>query len=211
MRWPHGRRSAQVDIEGNWAARQHEDAPERGGGPEIGEYQGLPINDAARKHGEAWSASIWTVPEHQCIPHPADYGPNFSPVRIWKEVDPVTQEVVAYHTNIAWMNPMRTIWMDGRPHPPKNAPHTWEGFSTGKWEGDMLTVETTHLKTGYIRRNGLAAQRSAVAARALHPQRRRAHVDQHRQDPAYLTEPYIKSRNFYFDPGYQVTLYPVLG
>ena len=40
---------AQVDIEGNWAARQHEDAPERGGGPEIGEYQGLPINDAARK------------------------------------------------------------------------------------------------------------------------------------------------------------------
>jgi hypothetical protein len=61
----------QVDIEGNWAARQHEDAPERGGGPEIGEYQGLPINDAARKHAEAWNASIWTVPEHQCIPHPA--------------------------------------------------------------------------------------------------------------------------------------------
>ena len=59
--------SAQVDIEGNWAARQHEDAPERGGGPEIGEYQGLPINEAARKHGDAWSASIWTVPEHQCI------------------------------------------------------------------------------------------------------------------------------------------------
>ena len=27
-------------------------------------------------------------------------------------------------------------------------------------------------------------------------------------DPAYLTEPYIKSRNFVLDPGYQVTLYP---
>ena len=200
--------SAQVDIEGNWAARQHEDAPERGGGPEIGEYQGLPINEAARKHGEAWSASIWTVPEHQCIPHPADYGPNFSPVRIWKDLDPVTQDVVAYHTNIAWMNPIRTIWMDGRPHPPDNAPRTWEGFSTGKWEGDMLTVDTTHLKTGYIRRNGLPRSESAVL---------REHFIRNGDvltwisivsDPAYLTEPYIKSRNFYFDPGYQVTVYP---
>jgi hypothetical protein len=27
-------------------------------------------------------------------------------------------------------------------------------------------------------------------------------------DPVYLTEPYIKSRNFQLDPGYQVTLYP---
>src|SRR3712207_8044652 len=55
-------------------------------------------------------------------------------------------EVVAYHTNIAWMNPVRTIWMDGRSHPPANALHTWEGFSTGRWDGDVLTVETTHLK-----------------------------------------------------------------
>jgi hypothetical protein len=199
---------AQVDIEGNWAVRQHEDAPERGGGPEIAEYQGLPINDAARKHGEAWNASIWTVPEHQCIPHPADYGPNFSPVRIWKDVDPVTQEVVAYHTNIAWMNPIRTIWMDGRPHPPDNAPRTWEGFSTGTWEGDMLTVETTHLKTGYLRRNGLPRSEKAVL---------REHFIRNGDvltwisivsDPAYLTEPYIKSRNFYYDPGYQMALYP---
>jgi hypothetical protein len=27
-------------------------------------------------------------------------------------------------------------------------------------------------------------------------------------DPVYLTEPYIKSRNFYYDPGYQMALYP---
>ena len=29
------------------------------------------------------------------------------------------------------------------------------GFSTGKWEGNILTVNTTHLKWGWIRRNGL--------------------------------------------------------
>jgi len=199
---------AQVDLAGEWAARQHEDAPERGGGPEVGEYQGLPINEAARVRADAWSASLWTVPEHQCIPHPADYGPNFSGVRIWKDIDPVSQDVVAYHTNIAWMNPVRTIWMDGRPHPGPNALRTWEGFSTGKWEGDMLTVETTHLKAGYIRRNGLP--RSEKATLREHFLR----VDNVLTwvsivtDPVYLTEPYIKSRNFVLDPGYQVTLYP---
>ena len=62
--------AAQVDLTGEWAARQHEDQPERGGGPEVGEYQGLPINDAARARADAWTASLWTVPEHQCIPHP---------------------------------------------------------------------------------------------------------------------------------------------
>ena len=46
-------------------ARLHEDAPERGGGPDIGEYQGLPINEAARFHADTWSSSLWTVPEHQ--------------------------------------------------------------------------------------------------------------------------------------------------
>src|ERR1044071_3735098 len=75
---------AQVDFSGPWASRQHEDSLERGGGPEIGEYEGLPINDADRARGEAWTASLWTVPEHQCIPHPADYGPNFSNLRMWK-------------------------------------------------------------------------------------------------------------------------------
>src|SRR5215510_6989275 len=137
---------AQVDLSGSWDTRQHEDALERGGGPEIGEYQGIPINDADRFRAEAWSASIWTVPEYQCIPHPADYAPSFSNLRIWKDVDPRTNEVTAWHTQMAWMTPTRTIWMDGRSHPPEYTAHTWQGFSTGKWDGDMLTIETTHLK-----------------------------------------------------------------
>ena len=38
---------------------------------------------------------------------------------------------------------------------PDYAAHTWMGFSTGKWDGNILTVYTTHLKWGWIRRNGL--------------------------------------------------------
>ena len=54
----------------------------------------------------------------------------------------------------------RTIWMDGRPHPPEYAPHTFMGFSTGEWNGDILTITTTHIKAGYFRRSGMPAQRS---------------------------------------------------
>ena len=199
---------AQADIAGQWSARQHEDAPERGGGPAMVEFEGLPINNANRRHGLSWNASILTVPEHQCIPHPADYGPNFSQLQIWKDIDPFSRQVVAYHTEMSWMNPVRTIWMDNRPRPPALALHTWQGFSLGKWEGDMLTVETTHLKPAYVRRNGLARSEKATV---------REHFIRNGNvltwvtivtDPVYLTEPYIKSRNFVLDPGFQMTQYP---
>src|SRR5262245_14805221 len=37
-----------VDFTGEWAPRFHEDEPERVPGPELGDYLGIPISDAAR-------------------------------------------------------------------------------------------------------------------------------------------------------------------
>ena len=39
---------AQTDLSGSWGPRYHEDFPERIPGPELGDYLGLPINEAAR-------------------------------------------------------------------------------------------------------------------------------------------------------------------
>ena len=66
--------SAQVDLSGVWAPIMHEDQVERAPGPEIGDYLGLPINDAGRMRGESWDASILTMEEHTCKPHPSTYG-----------------------------------------------------------------------------------------------------------------------------------------
>ena len=133
----------------------HEDQPERVPGPELGDFLGIPINDAARLRATAWDASLQTLREWQCRPHSADYiwrGP--SQLKISKEVDPVSREIVAFHAE--WLRSVdRPVYLDGRAHPSPNAPHTWGGFSTGRWEGDMLTVTVTHLKEGYLRRNGL--------------------------------------------------------
>ena len=76
-------------------------------------------------------------------------------------MDKDSQQLIAFHTHISWQAPERTIWMDGRDHPPDYVPHTWQGFSTGKWEGDVLTVTTTHLKTGWIRRNAGGSAQAA--------------------------------------------------
>jgi hypothetical protein len=38
---------------------------------------------------------------------------------------------------------LRQIFLDGRPLPGKDADPWWYGYSTGKWDGDTLVVETT--------------------------------------------------------------------
>ena len=66
--------AAQVDLSGMWAPIFHEDQVERVPGPEVGDYTGLPINDAMRLRADSWQASLLTLPEHQCKPHPSNYG-----------------------------------------------------------------------------------------------------------------------------------------
>jgi hypothetical protein len=198
-----------MDLAGEWAPRFHEDQPERIPGPEIGDYLGIPINDAARLHADSWDASLLTLPEHQCKPHPSDYSPRGpANLRIWKEVDTPSQQLIAYHTHISWQAPERTIWMDDRPRPPEYVAHTWQGFSTGKWEGDMLTITTTHLKRGWIRRNGIPRSDQATVTE---------HLVRHGDyltwivvidDPVYLTEPFIRTTNFVWDPHQLIAPYP---
>ena len=48
----------------------------------------------------------------------------------------------------------RVIFMDGRAHPPPDAPHTLSGHSVGHWEGDTLVVDTTHIAPGTFMNNG---------------------------------------------------------
>src|SRR6188768_3903185 len=95
--------SAQIDLSGIWAPLFHEDQPERIPGPDIGDYAGLPITDAARLRGETWNASLLTLPEHQCKPHPSTYGfRGVGNLRISNAIDDVTQQLVSIRTHIQW-------------------------------------------------------------------------------------------------------------
>jgi hypothetical protein len=199
---------AQIDFSGEWAPRFYEDFPERVPGPELGDYLGLPINAAARLRGDSWDASLLTLPEWQCRPHGADYiwrGP--SNLRIWKEVDPVTREWVAFHAE--WLRSVdRPVYLDGRPHPPEYARHLWAGFSTGKWEGDVLTVTVTHLKESYIRRNGIARSEKATVTEHWIRHGDWLTIAVIVNDPVYLTEPFIRTTNYQFDLHQHIPPYP---
>jgi hypothetical protein len=198
-----------IDLTGEWGQRVHEDQPERGPGPELGDYLGLPINDAARLHGDTWDASLLTLPEHQCMPHPSTYalrGPQN--LRIWKEVDPNTQDLIAYRTHGSWMAPERSIYMDGRPHPPEYAAHTYQGFSTGIFEGNMLTTFTDHIKEGWIRRNGIHHSDEATMVEHWFRHGNVLTVATMVTDPVYLTEPMIRTSNWEWAPNQNVGSYP---
>jgi hypothetical protein len=184
-------------LSGTWAPYFHEDLLERGNGPELDNYVGLPITNGARKMALSWDPSRMTVEEHQCQVHVSPYM-NRSPTRLelWEERDPETQRVIAIKMYISNYQETRTIWMDGRPHPPKEAAHTWMGFSTGKWEGPVLTVYTTHIKQGFVRRNGLPESDQATA---IEHYIRYGNIMTHVAivtDPVYLTEPFIRTNDY---------------
>jgi hypothetical protein len=86
--------------------------------------------------------------------------------------------------------------MDGRPHPPEYAAHTWMGFSTGRWEGNILTVHTTHIKQGWHRRNGLpSSDKIDLMEHFVMHDNVLTHVSIV-TDPIYLTEPLLKSEDY---------------
>ena len=200
--------SAQVNLAGVWNPNYSEDAPDRVPGPELGDYAGLPLNDASRMRAQSWSASILSLPDYQCRVHPSDYANSFANIRIWDEIDTTTQQLIAIHLqHFAW-NTVRTIWMDGRAHPPPYAEHTSMGFSTGEWDGQILKVTTTHLKEGWLRRNGVARSDSATVTE--HFIRHDGHLTWNVfvQDPKYLEEPFFRNRDYTLAAAGSIGAYP---
>jgi hypothetical protein len=189
--------AAQSDITGEWAPLFHEDQPDRVPGIGPADFAGLPLTDGARQWALSWDASRVSVLEHQCQVHVLPYilsGPTR--LRISAQQDGNTERIVAFQQYIGLWGQQRTIWVDGRRHPPEIAPHSWMGFSTGVWEGNTLVVRTTHIKQGWVRRNGVPQSDEVVTT-----ERFTRHGDVltyviHIKDPIYLTEPLVRSRNF---------------
>jgi hypothetical protein len=198
------------NLTGMWTAMYHEDELERTDpGSPAGDYLGMPINDEARLRADTWDADLVSVLEHQCIPHSAIYAMRApSNLKISTVDDPASGQIVAFIVDGTYTGP-RTIWMDGRPHSSEFAAHTWSGFSTGAWEGDTLHVETTHLKAGYLRRNGVVFSDQAVLTEFFDLHDKYLTLTSVAEDPVYLTEPLVRSESWVWNP-YQV-FQPIAG
>lgn len=193
-----------MDIVGDWdppggggfgpgAVQLHEDTQDRGAGPDGGDLAGLPLNEAGIYRARAHSPQWLTVPENQCRLHPVTYQ-NRAPggMSIVKMYDPVTERLVAYKITGNYSLP-RTIWMDGRPHPGPYARHTYEGFSTGRWVDDKLVVQTTHIKAGYVRRNGAPSSDQARMQEYFIRHDGYLTLNSIVEDPIYFAEPLVRT------------------
>src|SRR5438093_5264778 len=197
-----------TDFAGEWVVRNFEDQLERGLGPQLGDYLGIPFNAAGRMRAETYDASEWSLPEFQCRPHPVPYQWRAQgAMRISKETDPVSRELVAYH--FAFVRSLdRAVYLDGRPHPPEYAPHTWSGFSTAKFDGNDLVITTTHLKESYFRRNGPTFSDEAKITEWLTRHGEYLTITTYYEDPIYLEEPFIQSVTYQWEPHTELEYFP---
>jgi hypothetical protein len=185
---------AQSEIVGTWAARNTEDNS-RDSYPV--DYLGLALNEEGRLRALTYNESQLAMIERQCEGWPQFYvfqGP-FG-LKIWSDTEPVKGTVISY-TIGAWEDraPM-TIWMDGRPHPSKYAEHTRGGFTTGRWEGDTLVTRTTHMKAGFLRKNGPPSSDQAVMTARFFRHGEWLTVLAVIDDPVYLAEPAVMTKSF---------------
>ena len=113
---------------------------ERGAGSELADYGGFPLNEAGRLWALSYyrSASRCGVINARLSRAVPDAGagqfPDLGRAR------GIPQRLVAIHFWAQTTEGHRIIWMDGRPHPPAWAPHTFRGFSTGRFVGNALVV-----------------------------------------------------------------------
>ena len=186
---------AEPDLSGFWVRIRHE-WEQPAGGPELGDYSYYPLNEEAFSRAYAYDPTIQEVQQiRQCWPHSLGYQMfSLEPMEIRREQDHIFFRVMSNEA-------IRHVWMDGRPHPPEYALHTWYGFSTGKWEGETLVVTTTHIKEGYVRRNGVphSDQMTVTEYFTRHGEDLLTMVAVF-DDPIFMTEPLVRHMSFRYDP-----------
>ena len=199
--WP-GRASAQVDLSGQWAPIISGDAKFRGPGPDLGDQAAIPLNEEGRAFTYAYSYSTISMPERMCMHWSQDYMTFTGHQIVFQRIDdPVNGGITGWYLSAGGSDrsPM-PIWMDGRPVPSANDLHTFGAFTTGHWDGGILTAEVTHMAHGITQRNGAPLSDEATMT---------AHFIRHGDfltiltrtvDPIYLAEPYVMSASFRLNP-----------
>lgn len=90
----------------------------------------------------------------------------------------------------------RQIYMDGRPLPADPNP-TWNGYSTAKWDGDTLVVETTGFKDGlWLDANGdPLGETGKMTERIRRPNFGTLQIEITIDDPKSYTKPWTVTMN----------------
>ena len=106
-------------------------------------------------------------------------------------------------------NTTRSIPIDGPPVSP-DQPHTELGYSVAQWEGDVLTIETTHMTSDVIRNNRgypLSPEARVTERYWRETGENDLHTELVVDDPANYTETFTLGRVWVWAPDEQLQTY----
>jgi hypothetical protein len=189
--------SAAIDLTGYWVAFVTEDWRFRMITPHKGDYQGVPMTAEARKIADAWDPAADEASGNQCKAYGAAALMR-APARFhitWQDDNTLRVESDAgTQTRIFHFN----LQAPGAPQ----GERTWQGDSTAQWERPAsLKVATTHMRAGYLRKNGVPYSENAAVTEyfdlaPLPGGGQALLVTTIVDDPQYLQQPFIVSSQF---------------
>jgi len=212
---PSPKAVAPIDLTGTWVSIITEDWRYRMVMPARGDYASVPTTPEAVRVADAWDPDKDEAAGEACKAYGAA-GLMRLPGRLrisWQDDQTLKVDTDAgMQTRLLHFNVKQA---------PAGTPATWQGFSIATWEGSRamaaargaatrpafgnLKVVTTHLKAGYLRKNGVPYSENAVLTEFwdLHKE---ANGDQwivlttYVDDPKYLQQLFLTSPNFLREP-----------
>ena len=140
-------------------------------------------------------------PEADCIPIPS---PGVLVAPYLNEIEVLQDRILIRNERF---NLERIIHMDGRGHPENGEP-TNQGHSIGRWEGDVLVVDTVQFEPhrSPILASGVpsGAQKHVVERMTLSGDGTRILIDFLLEDPEHLAEPFAGTVEWYYAPHFEM-------
>ena len=142
-------------------------------------------------------------PTNQCVRYPTPFVLAVTALYL-SEFE--VQEDVIYLRN-EFYNTERVIYMDGREHP-VDGERTNQGHSIGRWEGDVLVVDTTLFTEHRSPYGGTGIpsgiNKHVVERFRLTEDRTQLTVDVFVEDPDYLAEPFTTTIAWNYSPQFEM-------
>jgi len=214
------RAAAAVDLTGYWVSVVTEDWRYRMVMPAKGDYQGVPLTPAARKVADSWDPAKEAASGEPCKAYGAP-----ALMRVPGRLNITWQDDTTLKLETDTGTQTRLLRFGGTP-PPTEKP-SWQGYSTATWErppatpgapptlpifatrigtrGRSLEVTTTHLRPGYLRKNGVPYGEK-VSLTEYFDYFKEPNGDEWFtvttivRDPQYLNGPFITSSDFKKEP-----------
>jgi len=201
--------AAPIDLTGYWVSVVTQDWRWRMVTPAKGDYESVPITLEAKKVGDAWDPAKDEAAGEQCKSYGA---PALMAVPTRLHITWQDEKTLQVETDAGMQR--RRFHFDNWKSQDRAA--TWQGDSIAEWEtarpardvvpkSGSLKVVTTHLRPGYLRKNGVPYSTNTVLTEYwdLTTERNRDQwitITSSVEDPQYLRQPWVTALHFKKEP-----------